>query len=108
MNVWNKYGEIKDGKITGAFRMTDEHINYAGCYEIFNTEPVGDKFDQPAEATEINGTLVATINGIPYGYLPSDWTQFTKQVRERGPLKGLGSVFWRNDKFIAKIDLENA
>lgn len=108
MSGWNKYGEIKNGRITAHLKATGEHINYQGCHDIYMAEPTGDKFDQPAEAAIINGSIMATINGTPYAYLPVDWTQFVGQVASRGPLKGTGSVIWRDNEFIARIDLENA
>lgn len=108
MSVWNKYGEIKNGKITANLRATGEHIDYRGCHEIFTAEPTGDKFDQPAEAAIVNGKVMALINGTPYAYLPTDWTQFVGEIARRGPLKGTGSVMWRKGEFVARIDLQDA
>lgn len=108
MSVWNKYGEIKDGKITAGFKCTGPDIDYAGCYKIYNLDPAGNKNDRPAVIQMVGNKPAAFIDGTLVAYLPTDWTQLVGQIRERQPLKATCAVLWRGDHFAAFVDMSNA
>lgn len=108
MDHSNSYGKITNNLVTASFYGTGPDVEYAGCYEIYNQEPVGDKFDQRVQVSMIDGKPMATINGIAYAELPNDWPQFITQIRQRGPIHGWGSVIWRDDEFRVRVNLDDA
>jgi hypothetical protein len=106
MSVWNKYGQItKEGKIDANLQCTGPHVDYAGAHRIWSEEPAGDKHDIPAQAMIVKGRPMIVINGTPCAYLPEDWTQFLKQVRDRGPIPGNGRVIWTGTEFKVGIEI---
>ena len=113
MSDWNKYGSIKNGRITANLRIMEELILYAGCYEVYNREPVGDKYDQPAEVRMDGKRPTVYVNGVACATIEFGWTRFIGEVKSRGPLKGIGHVVWRSYRgqdpaFVVTLDLEDA
>ena len=109
MSVWNKYGQIsRDGRISANLRCTEEHVDYAGAHAVWSMDPSGDKYDLAADASMVNGRPMIVIGGVPCAYLPTDWTQFVGQVKERGPISGVGRVSWNGASFTVGIEIEES
>ena len=109
MSVWNKYGQISpEGRITANLRCTEEDVNYAGAHKVWTSEPSGNKYDIPAQATIVKGRPMIVINGAACANLPADWTQFVGQIKSRGPIDGYGRVSWDGKAFTVGIELDNA
>lgn len=105
---WDK-GSVEDGLISGRWYVVD--VDYAACYDIYNSEPVGDK-EVDAEAAIIGKRYVITSGGRVIAALPTDWTQLPHAVKTRGPLKGTAMVKWRAydtpQRFMVNLYLKRA
>lgn len=106
---WDKGTVNDDGTISGSWYIVD--VDYAACYEIYNTEPVGHK-TVPAEAVLEGKRYVIKTGGRYLAAMPTDWAQLVHRVKAKGSLAGEAYIKWRAydepQRFMVTFSLKGA
>lgn len=106
----NKYGSMRDGKISACIYMRGDEVDYAACYDVYNAGSPGDKYDLQMSVRFANGRLCAVYDSRTMAHVPTDWTQFVAQVSTRGQIEAIGCVQWvpAESHFRVRLDIDEA
>ena len=106
---WDSVQYNSDDTISAKFYV--DQVDYAICYDIFNREPKGDKYDMVGEVVRNGKQYVVKVEGKPVTTIETRNTQLIGRLNRAGTLRCDIGVKWRaydkEPRFMVIVTLKN-